>query len=230
MWYNNDGSLAFPEALVGTGYASGPGLVTDGLVIAEEVYGASLAWSELTFTEPVAASQGALYLVFTFPPGAEYTAPGEGGGPAIGYYEEQIGSRGWITGNGEQWDRLHDSYRFAVIPQFVPYEEGMAVKCLDGDKEDLPVVRTYLTMYPNPFNPQTTFKFGLRHKAQVEIEIYDLRGMRVLRLVDGVLPAGHHAVVWAGRDGNGRQVASGAYFARMRAGTETLTQRMMLLR
>ena len=79
-WYNNDGSVVFPQILAGTGYASGPGLVADALPVATQVSGGSLAWSEVTFSEPVVASLGHLYLMFEFPEGPGFTAAGLGGG------------------------------------------------------------------------------------------------------------------------------------------------------
>ena len=106
----------------------------------------------------------------------------------------------------------------------------MTVKSLDGDELELPVLRTYLAQYPNPFNPQTTISFGLVRDAKVEISIYNVRGLRVIELVNEVYPTGRHAVTWRGQDDAGRNVASGAYFARMKVGGEVLTQRMMLVR
>ena len=42
--------------------------------------------------------------------------------------------------------------------------------------------------------------------------------------------AGYHAVIRDGRDAAGRQIASGVYFARMRAGHFVQTQKMILVK
>ncbi len=70
---------------------------------------------------------------------------------------------------------------------------------------------------PNPFNPSTTIAFDLATPTVVEIVIYDASGRRVRALLDELRPAGGQKTVWDGRDGGGRSVATGVYFARLRA-------------
>lgn len=67
--------------------------------------------------------------------------------------------------------------------------------------------------FPNPFNGQTTLRFELAEPGPVKLTIYNLAGQAVRVLVDGVLPAGEHQVVWDGRDEGGREVGSGLYEA-----------------
>jgi len=85
--------------------------------------------------------------------------------------------------------------------------------------------------YPNPFNPQTTLVYDLPAATTVSLRIYDLAGRLVRALTDGAAePAGHHEVVWDGRDGSGRALASGVYFYNLRAGGSSETRRMVLVR
>jgi hypothetical protein len=44
------------------------------------------------------------------------------------------------------------------------------------------------------------------------------------------LPAGHHQVIWDGRDRHGRQVAAGVYFTRFSAGGYAATEKTMYMR
>jgi len=83
---------------------------------------------------------------------------------------------------------------------------------------------------PNPFNLRTAIPFDLSSPEEVMLSIYNLRGQRVRTLVSDVMEAGRHAVVWDGRDGEGREVASGIYFYKLKAGTFSQTKRMLLLR
>lgn len=69
--------------------------------------------------------------------------------------------------------------------------------------------------YPNPFNSSTTLPLLLPYPAQVELEIYDILGQRVRRLVSGELPAGVHRHTWDGRNDGGHAVAGGVYLARV---------------
>lgn len=84
--------------------------------------------------------------------------------------------------------------------------------------------------YPNPFNPQTTLGFRLAASLPVELVVSDLRGRHVRTLVRGELPAGDHNVVWDGTDDAGRQLGSGVYLARLRAGGVMQMQRLALLK
>ncbi len=85
--------------------------------------------------------------------------------------------------------------------------------------------------HPNPFNPSTTIEYYLPAACAVTLEIYDSSGKLVARLLDGETQArGTHSVEWRGTDGNGRAASSGVYFYRLRAGRETLSRKMVLLR
>ena len=83
---------------------------------------------------------------------------------------------------------------------------------------------------PNPFNPQTEIRFVLPARTKVDLSIYDVRGRLVRSLVQGSKDAGEQIVRWDGRNDRGSAVASGVYVYRLRAGKETLSRRMVLLR
>jgi hypothetical protein len=232
LWYNNDGQVTYPGLLVGTGHAQGPGLIDEMTALSGPFFGDSDAWSELTLAEPVVASQGAVYVVFEFPAGVEFTGRGQGGGPALGYLDGTAGTPGWVSGDGEMWMRLAADHSFAIMPQYVPFEPGMLVKSLGGEPEsadDLPQ-EPYLLAGPNPFNPKTEIRFGLTRAGHARLVVFDIRGRRVTQLLSEPLVAGHHTVAWMGRDDRGRGVASGVYFVRLSSGHVQLTQRVLLLR
>ena len=67
--------------------------------------------------------------------------------------------------------------------------------------------------------------------APVRLNIFDVTGRLVRTLVDGKsLQAGPHTALWDGRDGAGRSVASGTYFARMEAGSWKQDARVTILK
>jgi flagellar hook assembly protein FlgD len=66
--------------------------------------------------------------------------------------------------------------------------------------------------------------------SDVRLEVFAADGRLVRRLVAGQQTAGTHEVVWDGRDGRGRAVASGVYLARLVAGGVASTERLVLLR
>lgn len=233
LWYNNDEMVIFPHLFAGSGFADGPGLIGNAVVVGQQVMGGSSSWSEAVFDAPVGAILDGLYVIFEFP-GDDYTQSGEGGGPAIGYSSEANGSVGWVSGDGADWTSLHRAYGFSILPVFVPYTEGMTLKSLDGGVEAVSmeeeVEEFYLTIGPNPFNPRTDIRFGLPEAGQVMVDIFDLRGHRVVRLIDELIQSGHHVLPWLGKDGTGRSVASGVYFMKMTVDAKVFTQRLTLVR
>ncbi|MFH1502192.1 MAG: FlgD immunoglobulin-like domain containing protein [Candidatus Eisenbacteria bacterium] len=84
---------------------------------------------------------------------------------------------------------------------------------------------------PNPFNPVTTIRFSVPSGAdRVALDVFNVNGRFVRSLVDEELSPGPHSAVWDGRDGSGREVSSGIYFARLAAGRETSSIKMTLLK
>ncbi|HUU45988.1 MAG TPA: PKD domain-containing protein [Acidobacteriota bacterium] len=84
--------------------------------------------------------------------------------------------------------------------------------------------------YPNPFNPTTVIAYTLRHDGEVRLEVFDVRGRRVLVLDSGFKTAGRHWTVWDGRDDDGRPVASGVYFYRLETRDFRFARKMVLLK
>ena len=88
-----------------------------------------------------------------------------------------------------------------------------------------------LENYPNPFNPTTTIRYSLPKAANVTLAVYDVGGRLVRMLVNDVRkPAGVFEASWNGTDSTGNPVASGVYFYRLVAGSETLTRKAVLLK
>ena len=83
---------------------------------------------------------------------------------------------------------------------------------------------------PNPFNPRTEIKFSLRQAGPAQLQIFDMRGRMVKKLVSGDLPAGEHQVTWNGDTQDGRPVATGVYFYRLETDNTVLTKRMLLVK
>jgi hypothetical protein len=83
---------------------------------------------------------------------------------------------------------------------------------------------------PNPFNPETSIRIHLPQGARVVLDIFDVRGRRVVRLLDEDFPAGYRDVFWDGRDARGNQLPTGIYLYRMEAAGASLSRRMVLLR
>jgi hypothetical protein len=84
--------------------------------------------------------------------------------------------------------------------------------------------------YPNPFNPRTTIKYDLLSNADVSIQIYDILGRKVKRLLDEKQGPGSLSVAWDGRDDSAKPVESGIYLLRFRAGSHLASSKMILIK
>ena len=84
--------------------------------------------------------------------------------------------------------------------------------------------------YPNPFNPMTAFRFTLPSAAHVTLEVYNVLGQKVATLTDQAYPAGRHIVEWDSRLADGEELASGVYFARIRAGEFAASKKMVVVK
>ncbi len=95
----------------------------------------------------------------------------------------------------------------------------------------LPAVAQLAQNYPNPFNPTTRIRYALAQPGRVVLDIYNLKGERIKRLVQAQQEAGEHAVEWNGLNETGQRQASGIYFYRLQIGESYVeTRRMTFLK
>ncbi|MBD3234634.1 MAG: T9SS type A sorting domain-containing protein [candidate division Zixibacteria bacterium] len=101
---------------------------------------------------------------------------------------------------------------------------------LHDDFANIPARTELLQNYPNPFNPHTSIRYSLERDSQVELQVYNLRGESVSKLIDGNQSAGWHEVIWDATDSDGVKVSSGIYFYRLVTGGEIFTRKMSLIK
>jgi hypothetical protein len=83
---------------------------------------------------------------------------------------------------------------------------------------------------PNPFGRTTTIRYALPVPSLTELNIYDVSGRTVTRLVQSVQKPGYYSVVWKGTDMHGRSVAAGTYFYVLKSNGKIAQKRMLLVR
>jgi len=96
------------------------------------------------------------------------------------------------------------------------------------DVRELPgVPETYALEqnYPNPFNPTTNIVYSVPQSTFVTLKVYDILGSEVATLVNEVQSAGNYTV-----DFNAADLANGAYFYRLTAGSFTDVKKMVLMK
>lgn len=144
-------------------------------------------------------------------------------------------TRTTVTDTGWGWDTVTIANDFGVIYRYVEprgpiflsgaiinnVRWGYIVSVLEA-----PIVLSQFFLnqnLPNPFNPSTTILFSISKPTWVKLEVYDALGRHVLILVDRVLEAGRHSVVW-----NASGYSSGVYLYRLQTPEGTATKKMIL--
>ncbi len=79
--------------------------------------------------------------------------------------------------------------------------------------------------YPNPFNPTTKITFSIPQASKVHLTVYDVLGREVMTLVDEHREAGSYEVFF-----DGKNLSSGIYFYRLKAGDKVKIHKMTLLK
>ena len=79
--------------------------------------------------------------------------------------------------------------------------------------------------FPNPFNPNTTIRYDVKTKGDVEMKIFDLLGREVVTLVNENQTPGTYEVVF-----DASSLPSGVYFYKLQAGDFIETRKMVVLK
>ena len=80
---------------------------------------------------------------------------------------------------------------------------------------------------PNPVVNSTRIAFNLPETAQVDLNIYNLKGQLVKTLYSGV--TSKHTIMWDGKDNDGNVVENGVYFYKMTLNGNTKETKKLIL-
>jgi len=170
------------------------------------------------------------------------------------YYTEDAGdtyeliAHGWPADSSYAWI-VPSSLSDSCLVKVVAYDPGrltgfdtsdsfFAIKDYtdvhdkgDGDGKGTPRYVTALEQnYPNPFNGTTTIHYSIGEPCAVELRIYDPAGRTIRVLERSNRAPGRYSVLWNGTDDSRRDVASGVYFCRIKAGKYSETRKVLYLR
>jgi len=136
-------------------------------------------------------------------------------------WHEQLSSTYPESEEKELAQQLFDDYQEDDLPPVLPKKKFAMIKT--------PNVIAMTSCYPNPFNPETAVSFTLPNEQHVLIEVYNILGQKIIKLLDLKMPAGNHNIRWDGKNQFGEKVGAGIYLCRMRAGDFIKTHKMTLL-
>ncbi len=96
---------------------------------------------------------------------------------------------------------------------------------VDVDDAPRPTQLALEQNYPNPFNPSTNITFSTTRRGAVQLKVYDLLGSEVTTIVDRMVDAGTHSIVF-----DASELRSGVYVYRLEAEGRVLTRRMVVMK
>jgi subtilisin family serine protease len=99
-----------------------------------------------------------------------------------------------------------------------------------GSEEIVPVNFFVNNNYPNPFNPETRIDYGINEISDVTFSVYNVKGQKVSEIRESQKQPGIHYFIWKGTDQNQKNVASGVYFYKIKAGRNEKVGKMLLLK
>jgi len=88
-----------------------------------------------------------------------------------------------------------------------------------NENDDINPIKSSISNYPNPFilsgnkrSMNTTFKFSLNKNSNVEINVYNLKGQKVAKVLNKNMAKGEHKISWNAKDSSNKILSSGIYF------------------
>ena len=122
-----------------------------------------------------------------------------------------------------------DAGQPGMLDDFARLEQDMIV-VLKGTAYELrrgilPARPVLLQSVPNPFNSETIIPFAVSHRDHVTLDVYNMMGRKVIRLLDGELDPGLYHIPWSASS-----LPSGMYFCQMKAGGVTFHRKVILLK
>jgi hypothetical protein len=81
----------------------------------------------------------------------------------------------------------------------------------------------FIAIQPNPFNSNTTILYELSNNEYVQIEVYDISGRLIKKLVEEYQQQGTHQIQW-----NAREQKAGIYLIKIKSGNNTAVLKCLL--
>lgn len=82
-------------------------------------------------------------------------------------------------------------------------------------------------LYPNPFSDQISINFSSPITAQIQIQIFDVRGQLVKTILNASIDKGEYQYNWNGNDQNGSPVPEGIYYLQLTDGKQRIARKLI---
>ena len=108
---------------------------------------------------------------------------------------------------------------------YITFPRSLHTDIEDVNNENLVENCKLFQNYPNPFNPSTTIEFVLNISDKIKLNVYNVKGELIAKLLDKKLKDGNHKINFDGRNLN-----SGIYFISLETEDSRQIKSMLLLK
>lgn len=89
--------------------------------------------------------------------------------------------------------------------------------------------QSYISNFPNPFNPSTTIEFSIQNDSEIKLTIFNIKGQKIKTLINNQMQGGNYSTIWNGDDDFGKRVSSGIYYYKLNVYGKTVAVKKCLL-
>ena len=113
------------------------------------------------------------------------------------------------------------------LPEYITNGGNWTLDCssLSNENQNIPNDINILNTYPNPFNPNLNIELHIKEYSKIEINIYDINGKLVHKLIEDYYFPGQYKINW-----DAKNFSSGIYFIELKLNTETITNTVKLIK
>lgn len=147
------------------------------------------------------------------------------GSPGVGADSYSPTHRSWWYNYSSGWNNW-SNHDWMVRLEQAPEGSG-----IEHTTSPDPTYRYYLFhCYPNPFSNLTHISFQIPENTKCSVDIFDISGRKVKTLNTSTLKPGHHTIKWNGKNNEGKRVASGIYFYRLKTKNYSRMKKLLFLK
>jgi len=117
----------------------------------------------------------------------------------------------------------YDTLAYGTTPYKIDYIDTTNLPDI-VESEIIPEQLVLFQNFPNPFNPETTIKFGLPQQEHISLKIFDILGREVHTLLDEIKDEGTYRIKFSSLG-----LASGIYIYRLSSNSNSVSRKMIIL-
>ncbi len=122
-----------------------------------------------------------------------------------------------------------DVYFYYNMAQNIIWAENAGVSVDEPDQPQYEINITLAPPHPSPFKDQLTIDYYVRQPSKVTLEIFNIKGQKILTLIDNELKQGANSVTWNGRNNTNNKIPSGVYLIQLSTSYEFCTEKAVFL-